>query len=250
MSRLDEGGSRMVAGDQTEGVPARSVPPVSRPGIAVTKFDALAASYEHSSLQPILYVPAQQRVLQLAQRLLPRPGRILDVGCGTGRLLRQARQQHPAAMLVGVDVAWAMVATAAAASPPELAIRHLRAAAERLPFAASAFDLVVATMALRHWNDMAAGIGEINRVLTRGGVLVVADLFPTCPRPRPPLAMPWRRRDAGMPAGELANVLAAHGLRVVACQRMPWIGLPDLQILAAQKPLCPHPRQRRYRRLP
>src|SRR6266545_3836368 len=95
----------------------------------MTKFEALAASYEHSALQPILYAPAQQRVLQLAQRLVPQPCRVLDIGCGTGRLLRQARRRHAAAMLVGVDVAWAMVATACAGSPPELAICHVRAAA-------------------------------------------------------------------------------------------------------------------------
>ncbi len=225
------------------------MPPVSGPGAATTKFEALAASYEHSALQPILYAPAQQRVLQLAQRLVPQPRRVLDIGCGTGRLLRQARRRHAAAMLVGVDVAWAMVATACAGSPPELAICHVRAAAERLPFAAGIFDLVVATMALRHWNDMAAGIGEINRVLTPGGIVVVADLFPTCQRPSAPLAMLWRRRrDPDRPAAELASVLAVHGLVVVACQRMPWIGLPDLQILAAQQPLCPHPDQPSHNR--
>lgn len=117
-----------------------------------TGFEAWASTYEHSVLQPTLYVPAQQRALQLALQLMPRPQRVLDVGCGTGRLLRQARRQYPAAMLIGVDIAWGMVATAAA-TRAELAIRHVRAAAEQLPFADRTFDLVMATMSLRHWAD-------------------------------------------------------------------------------------------------
>jgi ubiquinone/menaquinone biosynthesis C-methylase UbiE len=226
----------MVTGNQAEAPKAPTVPAVSGPDTAAGKFDAVAATYEHSVLQPLLYLPVQQRALRLAQRLMPHPRRILDVGCGTGRLLRQARQQHPAAMLIGIDPAWAMVATATTASPPELAIRHLRAAAERLPFAASVFDLVVATMALRHWNDTAAAITEIHRVLAPGGVFVVADLFPTYPRRSPPLTVLRRRsRDHGNPPAGLAAALATHGLPVVACQRMPWVCLPDVQIVAAQK---------------
>src|SRR6266545_1020156 len=83
---------------------------------AATGFDAWAPTYEQSALQS-------------TQQLMPRPKRVLDIGCGTGRLLRQARQQYPSAMLVGVDLAWGMVATAAAATTAELAIRHVRDAA-------------------------------------------------------------------------------------------------------------------------
>ena len=198
-------------------------------------FEALAAGYERSALQAILYVPVHQHVLALAYRLVPRPRRILDVGCGTGRLLRQARRQQPAAVLVGVDAAWTMVAGARAASPPDLAIRYLHASAERLPFAAESFDLVVATMTLRHWRDSAAGIAEIDRVLARAGALVVADSLPSSPEPRLP-GVWWRRRKPSHKSAELANVVAGHGLVVVAYERMPWIALPDIHIVAARRP--------------
>lgn len=107
----------MATSDQTERAPARAAPTAGGLG-AATRFEAPAAGYEHSALQPVLYEPVQHRVLELARRLVRQPRRIVDVGCGTGRLLRQARRQHPAAVLVGVDIAWAMVATASAATLP------------------------------------------------------------------------------------------------------------------------------------
>jgi len=48
-------------------------------------------------------------------RLLPpgfRPGRIVEIGCGTGHNLRLLRQRFPQASLVGCDVSAAMVAKA------------------------------------------------------------------------------------------------------------------------------------------
>jgi trans-aconitate methyltransferase len=74
-------------------------------------------------LQTFLFVPVQQTALRLGRRLLPQAGGVLDVGCGTGRLLRSARQCYPAAELVGVDLAGPMVATAVTATPARLAVR-------------------------------------------------------------------------------------------------------------------------------
>jgi SAM-dependent methyltransferase len=202
-------------------------------GAAGAGFDAWAPSYEHSILQPTLYGPAQHAVLRLACRLAPQPRRVLDVGCGTGRLLRHARRQYPSAMLVGVDVSRTMVAVAASTAP-RIAIDYLRAAAERLPFSSTRFDLVVVTMAVRHWNDLEAGIVQVQRVLTGGGVLVIADVFPAGRR-RGRLRL-WTRDQVG-PPGELAAVLAVHGLTVVAVDRVPWSLLPDIQVIAARKPL-------------
>jgi ubiquinone/menaquinone biosynthesis C-methylase UbiE len=213
---------------------------VSGPDTA-TGFDAWASTYEHSALQPTLYVPAQQRVLDRARQLMPGPRRVLDVGCGTGRLLRQARQHYPSAILVGVDLAWRMVVTAAAATPAELRIRHVRGAAEQLPFADRTFDLVVVTMSLRHWTDPAAGIAQVHRVLIPGGVLVVADVLPARRRGGIQVRAPWRRghRLSGVPA-ELAAMLVANGLVVISCDRMPWFRMPDIHVIAAQQPFRPH----------
>ena len=58
---------------------------------ALSRFDRRASTYEDSPLQQFLFAPVQQTALQLALRLLPQARSILDIGCGTGRLLRHAR---------------------------------------------------------------------------------------------------------------------------------------------------------------
>jgi ubiquinone/menaquinone biosynthesis C-methylase UbiE len=202
------------------------------PGATTARFDRWAAGYDDSHLQPALYVPVHRTALGLAQRLVPRPGRVLDVGCGTARLLRQARRQFPHAELVGVDLAWGVLAAAKVTAPTEPAVRLVDAAAERLPFSGEAFDLAFATLSLRHWTDPDAGTAQLARVLRPGGVLVVADTFPAAGRRA--RAVPLRRRQQAVP-GELATVLAVHGLTVVAHDRVPWFALPDVQIVATRK---------------
>lgn len=226
--RLDTG--RRIPG----GLPAPAVE-TGGPAGAVTGFDAWAGSYERSALQSVLFVPAQQAALDLAHRHTPTPRRVLDVGCGTARLLRRARQRYPDADLVGIDPARQMLRTAAAATPAALAIRYVRAAAERLPFAPHTFDLVVATLSLRHWTDPAAGIAEIGRILAPGGVLVIADVFPSCQRWRRTLPRSRRRPGRGDIPAELAVALAAQRLAVIGSVRIPWCKLPDIQVIAAHQ---------------
>jgi K+/H+ antiporter YhaU regulatory subunit KhtT len=121
-----------------------------------------------------------------------------------------------------------------AATSSKLAVRYVHARAERLPFADDVFDLVLATLTLRHWTDTPAGIAEIGRVLSPGGVLVLADFFPSCRRRGPAVPM-LRRRRAVVPA-ELGTVLAAHQLAVIGSDQTRWFRQPDVQVIAAQHP--------------
>jgi ubiquinone/menaquinone biosynthesis C-methylase UbiE len=103
--------------------------------------------------------------------------RVLDVGCGTGYLLRLLARQCPdASELVGVDPASSMIG-AAQQSADDQRLRFVVGAAERLPCPDGAFDMVVSTTSFDHWSDQQAGLCECARVLAAGGHLVLADLF-------------------------------------------------------------------------
>ena len=103
---------------------------------------------------------------------------ILDVGCGTGRLLRSAESLFPNARLEGVDPAPEMVATAKGALGAESRITVRQGTAEELPFGDGEFDLVFSSMTFHHWADQRRGVAEVRRVLGADGRWMLADFVP------------------------------------------------------------------------
>ncbi len=117
------------------------------------------------------------RAADLALSVDPAPTRILDVGCGTGLLLRILAARLPdAEQLEGIDAAPGMIEVATSTDhDPRLS--YSTGVAERLPFPDASFDLVVSTTSFDHWEDQQAGLTECARVLRPGGHLVCADIF-------------------------------------------------------------------------
>ena len=179
-------------------------------------------------MQRRIFGPVHAAVLDLAALEVPRPAPVLDVGCGTGRLLHSAEGRFPGATLVGVDAAPGMVNEAQSSVPAGGRIRFEQAAAEELPFPDRGFDLVFSTLTYHHWHDQQKAIAEVARVLTPGGRWILADFVATGPmrylrRLLRLRRFPDRRR--------LDEMLAAAGLEVVRTERAPGLG-GQLGILA------------------
>lgn len=176
----------------------------------VRRFDGWAASYDRSQLQTVLYGRVHEAVLRYARRHVQRPGRILDVGCGTGRLADRLISAYRHACVAGVDASTEMIRNAGTEAVSYRA-RFAAAAAEQLPFADAAFDLVVVTLSVSHWCDKAAGLAEISRVMAPGAILVMADVAPDW-RPQPVTA--WARHRKSWLRRGLPLLIAGSGLRV------------------------------------
>jgi ubiquinone/menaquinone biosynthesis C-methylase UbiE len=116
------------------------------------------------------------RLEALARRL--RPARALDLGCGAGHAAF-ALARGGVASLIACDVSEPMLAVVEreAQARGHSAIETRRAAAEQLPFDASAFDLIVTRFSAHHWPSVPAAVGEVMRVLRPGGTLVVIDVM-------------------------------------------------------------------------
>jgi len=142
--------------------------------VAVERFDQWAATYERSPMQRFLFMPIHSKMLRLLERKRPKdqPDFILDVGCGTGRLLRAVASKWPKARLFGVDPAQQMVSEAQRLNSNA---SFFLAPAESLPFPDQVADIVLSSMSFHHWADQKRGIHEIARVLRQGGYFCLAD---------------------------------------------------------------------------
>jgi ubiquinone/menaquinone biosynthesis C-methylase UbiE len=110
----------------------------------------------------------------------PACARVLDAGCGGGRLA--VRLATTARCVIGLDLSEAMLAFAQKRHAAENLrdITWVRGDLRGLPFPSSVFDCVVGTSVL-HLVDLDRCLPELKRVAKPGGRLVLQDL----PLPRP-----------------------------------------------------------------
>ncbi|WP_112265838.1 class I SAM-dependent methyltransferase [Lentzea terrae] len=104
--------------------------------------------------------------------------RVLDVGCGTGNLLRATGKRHRNVELTGVDPDLKMLARAERKMRRAgLAARLDRGYAQELKFPDDSFDVVFSSLMLHHLDTPSKDemLAEVRRVLRPDGVLVLAD---------------------------------------------------------------------------
>ena len=132
---------------------------------------AVAAVYDELS-----FWSARFGALLFAHLPIPRAGRILDLGCGTGfPFFEVAHTCGPACQVVGIDnwreaidrarFKWSVYRPANA--------RLIRGDGARLPFAGAAFDLLVSNLGINNFADPATVLAEAWRVLKPGGRIAV-----------------------------------------------------------------------------
>jgi ubiquinone/menaquinone biosynthesis C-methylase UbiE len=116
----------------------------------------------------------------LADDLQLQPGdRILDMGCGPGRLaIVFAERVAPTGSVDGIDAAVEMINRASSRARKRGVPATFQVGfAQDLPFADDTFDAVACTLALHHVaeDDQPAAVGEMYRVLKPHGRLLIAE---------------------------------------------------------------------------
>jgi SAM-dependent methyltransferase len=104
---------------------------------------------------------------------IPAGAACLDVGCGTGNYTTALAAR--AGRWTGVDVARRMIAQA---RTKRAGVRWVLGDARALPFARGAFARGMCTLAIHHFPDLGAALGEMTRVL-QGGRLVIFTAEPS-----------------------------------------------------------------------
>ena len=138
--------------------------------------DPVVAEYARAAEQYdekwAFYVEATTR--ETLRRLpMTATARVLDVGCGTGELLRRLAARYPEAVLAGLDPVAEMLAVAAdkLGGTQDLRIGY----ADALPWNSGSFDVVVSCNMFHYITHPVAALREMARVLRPGGTIVLTD---------------------------------------------------------------------------
>ncbi|MCC6139911.1 MAG: class I SAM-dependent methyltransferase [Nitrospira sp.] len=109
------------------------------------------------------YGQISRRVAALA------PGRLLDVGCGDGRLAREIKQVLPRVVVHGCDLSLAALDRAQGLDRQYAVDLN----GERLPEPDGSLDLVIASEVIEHLIEPGRAMAEFHRVLRPGGHVLI-----------------------------------------------------------------------------
>ena len=120
--------------------------------------------------------PVGKQVIQLMR--VPADARVLDVGCGSGWASRLLAGNAIHGQVTGIDISDEMIRVAREESTAFPNVDFEVATAEQLPFSDSEFTHAFSMESLYYYEDIAAALAEIHRVLRPRGLFVaVVDLY-------------------------------------------------------------------------
>lgn len=163
----------------------------------------------YDRLAPHLLGPFYRRV---AEQVVAVQGirDILDVGCGPGHVTLAVAKRGAHLLVRGVDLSADMVHRATNnAIHLGLAerVRFDTSERTRLPYEDAAFDLVISTLSMHHWEDVPGMLRELVRVVRPGGQIWIYDV-----------------QQAAMDAHALAAAVPGEALKTSIERMLVWLG--------------------------
>ncbi|MBK1986801.1 class I SAM-dependent methyltransferase [Sphaerospermopsis aphanizomenoides BCCUSP55] len=136
-------------------------------------FDRWANSYDWT-FPSFIYQAIHKRLLSYVE-LAPQAN-VLDLGCGTGRLLDRLASQFPEIRGTGLDLSPQMLRVARQKNRHRPRLIYVEGNAESLPFAEGQFNAVFNTISFLHYPHPAQVLSEVKRVLSPGGRFYLVDI--------------------------------------------------------------------------
>ncbi len=141
-------------------------------------FSKAAARYDAAA---VLQREVCVRMLEKLDVIKLQPGRVLDVGSGTGWGTRQLGERYPKADVTALDIAIGMLRHARGTSGWWKKLfgakreSYLCADVEALPVASGSVDMIWSNLALQWCNDLPATFVELRRALKVDGLLMFSS---------------------------------------------------------------------------
>ena len=163
-------GGAFLVGRHARGAMGKEVPGGILIGDAAL-YDALSHRF--------LLGPLFERIAADIGAVAPSGARLLEVGCGPGRLSILLARRY-GFDVTGLDLDPAMIERARANAERSgngegRRPSFLVADVSSLAFPDASFDVIVSTLSMHHWTDPTAGLNEIGRVLKPNGRALVWD---------------------------------------------------------------------------
>lgn len=135
-------------------------------------FDRWAPLYD-VLFPSVFYHATHKRLLEYVE--LPEYPNVLDIGCGTGRLLNRLAAEYPSLQGTGLDFSTAMLRQARRSNHHRPRLIFVQGNAAPLRFADQQFDAVFNTFSFLHYFEPQRVLAEIYRILRPGGTLYLVD---------------------------------------------------------------------------
>ncbi|MBD2430843.1 MULTISPECIES: class I SAM-dependent methyltransferase [Fischerella] len=135
------------------------------------QYDQVAAVYD---LRWKSYISKTLSFLKTWAEISPLDS-VLDVACGTGEFERLLLSEHSTQHIVGIDISEKMLAIAKQKCSPYPQVEFYTATAKALPFASNSFDVIVSANSFHYFDEPAAALTEMRRVLKPEGKVIILD---------------------------------------------------------------------------
>ncbi len=151
-----------IAGPATDEEPSRA-------------YDLWSADYDDQPDNLVLALDAEI-FCDLLQKVPARDRVIADIGCGTGRHWKTILENQPKS-LTGYDTSDGMLQTLQKKFPSAITFKSHENFLPQLQTAS--VDLVISTLTIAHIENINEAFGEWNRILKKGGYLIITDFHPS-----------------------------------------------------------------------
>lgn len=138
--------------------------------------DAVALNFSEAASSYEQWADSQRRTARRLMNLLPRLDnitRILDVGCGTGFLVRLLHERNPEANILGIDIAPDMVNVCLKRWANVRSLSFEVVDAERFD-TQQYFDLITSSFCFQWFSNRVQSIGRLAKILKPGGLFAFA----------------------------------------------------------------------------
>ncbi|MEM7794663.1 MAG: class I SAM-dependent methyltransferase [Cyanobacteria bacterium P01_C01_bin.118] len=136
-------------------------------------FDRWAPFYDFI-LTSVFYQAIHKRLLDYVE--LPEQAKVLDIGCGTGRLLNRLAAKYSELQGIGLDFSAEMLHQARRSNRHRPRLIFVQGNAAPLRFVDNQFDAVFNTISFLHYPNPEQVLAEVYRVLRPDGRFYLVDL--------------------------------------------------------------------------